>query len=804
MDAVALVRRARHDLAEEDHVVLPLLDGNMVVPDPLERQRQFGQLMVMGGEKGFGPDRFVLVEVFRHRPGDAQAVERAGPPPHLIQQDEALGGRAVQDVGRLQHFDHEGGLADVEKIHGPDPGEDPVHDAEFGAFRGDEGSHLGHQDDQRDLAEIGRFAAHVGARDDQDLIVGRVEESIVGDERFGVHRLDDGVTSPGDPDGVPLPHDGPPVVPPGRKLRQGQEHVHQGDGRGDGLQPARLAGHRLPRFQENPVFEAGDPLLGVQDLVFMLLELGRQEPLRAEQRLPADVIGRDEMEVGLGDVDRIAEIPVVADLERRDPRPLPFPLFDGGDDGFPRPGHGAQVVELRVVAVLDDSALGEQGGRLVQDRPIDRCGDIAPVVPGGEHIAEDPRSERFEEAADSRQGFERLLQGHEIPGMGGRERDLSRQPLQVMNPLERLADFIPFDRQPQGFRHGVQPGIDPGDIPKRPQHPAPEHPASHGRHGEVHEPEKGVLHPSVADIPDKLQVSDRGGIQDQVVIGLDETDSMDEADGTFPDLPDVAQERARGGNGQRLSFQAEPGQGTHAKMLLEEPGRGNRIERPGFDRAPEKSLGHPGRQDLVERILLARGKNDFAGRGLEKFVGREPCLPRPSLERPDLPGDEIDQGQAPSFAPRHHGGDEDILPGLAVFHFDGRARGQDLDHLAFDHAARRPGVFHLLADGDLEPLAQELGQVGIDGVMGHAAHGDLLARGQGDPQDRGGRDRVLIEHLVKIPQAEEKESVRMLPLDPEVLVHHRSRGILLSHGDFQLYSPFSGLTTGRAGDSIFS
>ena len=37
------------------------------------------------------------------------------------------------------------------------------------------------------------------------------------------------------------------------------------------------------------------------------------------------------------------------------------------------------------------------------------------------------------------------------------------------------------------------------------------------------------------------------------------------------------------------------------------------------------------------------------------------------------------------------------------------------------------GIFHLLADRDLEPGADQLGQIGLGGVNRHARHGDRLA-----------------------------------------------------------------------------
>jgi len=62
----------------------------------------------------------------------------------------------------------------------------------------DERPHLRQDGDERGLAQVGGFAAHVGAGDDGDQVGGIVEIQIVGDEAAGVligQALDDGVAS---------------------------------------------------------------------------------------------------------------------------------------------------------------------------------------------------------------------------------------------------------------------------------------------------------------------------------------------------------------------------------------------------------------------------------------------------------------------------------------------------------------------------------------------------------------------------------------------------------------------------------
>ena len=113
------------------------------------------------------------------------------------------------------------------------------------------------------------------------------------------------------------------------------------------------------------------------------------------------------------------------------------------------------------------------------------------------------------------------------------------------------------------------------------------------------------------------------------------------------------------------------------------------------------------------------------------------------------------------------------------------ARRQYARDLALHQLLGEPRVFHLLADGDLEALANQLGDVVLGRVIRHAAHGNgdaffLVARGERDLQLARGDDRILEEELVEVAQAEEQQRAGMLFLDRGVLPHQRRGG--LAHG----------------------
>src|SRR5205814_2927094 len=115
---------------------------------------------------------------------------------------------------------------------------------------------------------------------------------------------------------------------------------------------------------------------------------------------------------------------------------------------------------------------------------------------------------------------------------------------------------------------------------------------------------------------------------------------------------------------------------------------------------------------------------------------------------------------------------------IGVFHHG--AGGQYPDDLPPDQAARGTGWFHLVTEGDLDAGPEQLPDVVLEGVIRNAGHRQALpfaelARGQGDAQERGRALGILAEGLVEVAQAEEHDRVRMLTLDPLVLLEDRDR-----------------------------
>lgn len=121
-------------------------------------------------------------------------------------------------------------MAAGELVAGAHTGEDAIDEADFGGGSRDEGTHLGHDDEESVLADVGGFTGHVGAGEDDDLVVGGVEVRVVRDELvIREEAFDDGVAAGSNADSVGIIDDGTAVIAaegdPGKVL----EDVKGGD-----------------------------------------------------------------------------------------------------------------------------------------------------------------------------------------------------------------------------------------------------------------------------------------------------------------------------------------------------------------------------------------------------------------------------------------------------------------------------------------------------------------------------------------------------------------------------------------------
>ena len=159
-------------------------------------------------------------------------------------------------------------------------------------------------------------------------------------------------------------------------LGQRGRDIQLSDGRSSREQPGcgrRDLGQQLP---EKLPFQFQDALLGIEHQRLVFLQIRRDVTLGVDQRLLADVVGRDERRVGGRDLDVVAEDLVVAHLERPDAGARPFHRLQIGDPTLGVTRRQVDAVELGREAGPDDPGVRQCRRRLVGDGGGEEGGDV--------------------------------------------------------------------------------------------------------------------------------------------------------------------------------------------------------------------------------------------------------------------------------------------------------------------------------------------------------------------------------------------------------------------------------------------
>ena len=145
-----------------------------------------------------------------------------------------------------------------------------------------------------------------------------------------------------------------------------KDAVHAGNG-GDGFHFGQGFGGARERggFGEDAGDQHAEQLLlaregfvlGAENLLFLQLEGLGHVPLAAHGGLLADVVGGDVGEVGLGDLEVVAEDRIVADFEGRNTGSLNFLLLQRGNPILTGGGRLAEFIQFRRVSGLDHAAV---------------------------------------------------------------------------------------------------------------------------------------------------------------------------------------------------------------------------------------------------------------------------------------------------------------------------------------------------------------------------------------------------------------------------------------------------------------
>ena len=141
----------------------------------------------------------------------------------------------------------------------------------------------------------------------------------------------------------------------------------------------------------------------------------------------------------------------------------------------------AQLVDLRVHAVADEAAVAGQRGRLVLDGAFDPAADVGEIVELADQAPDERRLTFAQQRTNAGDSGQRLAQADEVARPGRRQRHARRQPLQILDGLERLAQLAAIGRAKGQLLDGVEPVANRFERHQRAQQPATQQPAAHRR-----------------------------------------------------------------------------------------------------------------------------------------------------------------------------------------------------------------------------------------------------------------------------------------------------------------------------------
>ena len=170
---------------------------------------------------------------------------------------------------------------------------------------------------------------------------------------------------------------------------------------------------------------------------------------------------------------------------------------------------------------------------------------------------------------------------------------------------------------------------------------------------------------------------------------------------------------------------------------------------------------------VIEHLLGLEGAHQF----LDIVVG--------SFTHQELARRDIEEADAARCFTEVDGTEEIVF--LVVQHVIAQrhTRRHQFCDASFDEFFCQFRIFQLIANRHALASSDELGQVGVEGVVRKSCHLvafviAVVTMGEGDTQYLCGNDGILAIRLVEVATTEQQQSLRVFCLEVEELFHHRS------------------------------
>ena len=298
-------------------------------------------------------------------------------------------------------------------------------------------------------------------------------------------------------------------------------------------------------------------------------------------------------------------------------------------------------------------------------------------------------------------------------------------------------------------------------VAERVEDPVAEFAGAHGGAGAVEGGEERVF--VAVAVGDEVEVGAAGGVDDDGVVAGGALETAEVGDVAAEDVAEVVEDGTGGAGGGGEVGEAEAVEGLDLKMVEEEVAGLVEEEGPWFEGGGTVEGG--------EFAGLVFAVEEFGGLEAAEFV--EEFVEGGEFGGAEFAGGVVGEGEAEGFgAGAEDGGEVVVAPAFEHVEVDDGACGDDLGDFAFDEFTG-DGFGGLFGDGDAAAAFDESGDVAFGGVEGDAAHGDVVAFGEGEVEDGGRGFGVFEEHFVEVAEPVEEDDVgRQGPPDGVVLLHH--------------------------------
>jgi len=287
-------------------------------------------------------------------------------------------------------------------------------------------------------------------------------------------------------------------------------------------------------------------VLGREDLRLVPLQFVGDVAFGVLEGLLADVVVRDLLAVGVGDLDVVAEDLVEPHLQVRHAGAAGLFGLVAGQPALPVGADAAEAVQLGVEAAGDHATVAQDVGAVGVDRPLDEFRGCAQPAQRRAGLDDQVRGAVPQGLVQPRQQPQRLPQRHQLPRAHPPQRDRRGDAVDLRGLGEQFAHGRQTRPAAGELFHGVLARDDRAVAGQRERHPPLQQPGAHPGAGPVDARQQAAGPLVGPQRPVHLQAAERVAVEGHVVGAVEAADRPDVPQGGLLRLAEVLDDRPCG------------------------------------------------------------------------------------------------------------------------------------------------------------------------------------------------------------------------------------------------------------------